>query len=80
MYVLFTTFINPACLKVLLHTFMDALREDEDREINHHGKPMEVGEKEENAVFHKTDSNERVTFICFKHHELIRNYLLDNSN
>ena len=42
---------------------MDALREDEDREINHHGKPMEVGEKEENAVFHKTDSNERVTFI-----------------
>lgn len=47
-------------LEVLLHTFMDALREDEDREINHHGKPMEVGEKEENAVFHKTDSNERI--------------------
>ena len=29
-------------LKVLLHTFMDALREDDDREINHHGNPMPV--------------------------------------
>ena len=33
---------------VLIHTYMDTLREDEDREINHHGKTVTVnGETEE---------------------------------
>ena len=34
---------------VLIHTYMDTLRDDEDREINHHGKTVNVnGEPEEN--------------------------------
>merc|ERR1719317_87764 len=31
-------------IEVLVHTYMDTLRSDEDREINHHGRPVEVGE------------------------------------
>ena len=35
---------------VLIHTYMDTLREDEDREINHHGKTVSVnGEFEKQA-------------------------------
>ena len=29
---------------VLMHTYMDTLRIDDDREFNHHGKTMKVGE------------------------------------
>ena len=29
-------------LKVILHTYIDSLRVDEDREINHHGKSVKV--------------------------------------
>ena len=33
---------------VLIHTYMDTLRDDEDREVNHHGKTVSVnGESEE---------------------------------
>ena len=28
--------------KVILHTFIDSLRAEEDREINHHGKSVKV--------------------------------------
>ena len=28
---------------VLLHIYMDTLREEEDREVNHHGKAIDVG-------------------------------------
>ena len=31
---------------VLSHTYMDTLRNDEDREINHHGKTITIGENE----------------------------------
>ena len=31
-------------LVVLLHTYMDTLRNDDDREFNHHGKTMQVGD------------------------------------
>ena len=30
---------------VLIHTYMDTLRNDEDREINHHGKTIQVNEQ-----------------------------------
>lgn len=33
--------------EVLLHTFIDSLRIDESREINHHGKPRKVGDENE---------------------------------
>ena len=34
---------------VLIHTYMDTLRDDEEREVNHHGKTVSVnGESEEN--------------------------------
>ena len=29
---------------VLMHTYMDTLRDNEEREINHHGKSVTVGE------------------------------------
>ena len=47
---------------VLIHTYMDTLRVDDEREFNHHGKTMKVGEdgkateKDESnvlKVFHK---------------------------
>ena len=31
-------------LVVLMHTYMDTLRSDDEREFNHHGKTMLVGE------------------------------------
>ena len=31
-------------MKVLLHTFMDCLREDGMREVNHHGRSVAVGD------------------------------------
>ena len=34
-------------IMVLLHTYMDTLRNDEDREINHHGKTITIGELNE---------------------------------
>ena len=45
-------------VEVLLHTYMDSLREDEDREINHHGTPLEVSSdggtaKDEEELFQK---------------------------
>ena len=37
------------CIVVLIHTYMDTLRDDEDREINHHGETVFInGEQEEN--------------------------------
>ena len=30
---------------VLLHTYMDTLRRDEDREINHHGRALTINQK-----------------------------------
>merc|ERR1712203_15604 len=32
---------------VLLHTYMDTLRNDDDREINHHGKTITINEDNE---------------------------------
>ena len=45
-------------VEVLLHTYMDALRDDEEREINHHGTPLEVSSdggiaKDEEELFQK---------------------------
>ena len=34
---------------VLLHTYMDTLRNDEEREINHHGKTITIGEDNEDG-------------------------------
>ena len=34
---------------VLMHTYMDTLRNDEEREINHHGKTIQVSD-EQNAA------------------------------
>ena len=46
---------------VLIHTYMDTLRNDEDREINHHGKTIQVND--ENGE--ETDSNSvlKVAFL-----------------
>ena len=37
-------------LEVLLHSWMDMLRVDEDREINHHGKAIKPGDEENQEV------------------------------
>ena len=34
-------------IEVLIHTLMDSLRDDEEREINHHGEVRTVGLEEE---------------------------------
>ena len=34
-------------MEVLLHTYIDHLRSDEDREINHHGKTIKPADKED---------------------------------
>ena len=33
---------------VLLHTYMDTLRRDEDREINHHGRAITINQENQN--------------------------------
>ena len=38
--------------EVLLHTFMDSMREEEDREVNHHGRSVNVGQTEEDEDRH----------------------------
>ena len=37
-------------LEVLLHSWMDTLRVDEDREVNHHGKAIKHGDEENQEV------------------------------
>ena len=48
-------------LVVLMHTYMDTLRSDDEREFNHHGKTMLVGEdgkaEEKNENMMKVSSN-----------------------
>ena len=34
---------------VLLHTYMDTLRSDEDREINHHGKTITINQEDQDV-------------------------------
>ena len=50
-------------LIVLLHTYMDTLREDEDREVNHHGQAIEVATdvptQEKELPFNKDDEKKR---------------------
>ena len=48
---------------VLLHTYMDTLREEEDREVNHHGKAVDVGT--DNAI-DKTKINNWIVKIGSK--------------
>ena len=33
---------------VLLHTYMDTLRSDDERDINHHGRAVTIGDNENN--------------------------------
>ena len=44
---------------VLIHTYMDTLRNDEEREINHHGKSIQI-----NAEDEEQDS---VIKVCIKY-------------
>ena len=50
-------------LVVLMHTYMDTLRSDDEREFNHHGKTMLVGEdgkaEEKNENMMKVSRNGR---------------------
>ena len=47
---------------VLLHTYMDSLRNDEEREINHHGKTIQVNE----------DNSENIIKVNGKKYEMIK--------
>ena len=46
---------------VLIHTYMDTLRNDEDREINHHGKTIQVND--ENGDNMDSDSVIKVSLL-----------------
>ena len=37
-------------IEVLLHTFIDCMREEEGREINHHGHPIQIPGEENGEV------------------------------
>ena len=46
---------------VLLHTYMDTLRNDDEREINHHGRAIEVDEnKADSGQLIKVSSTQNV--------------------
>ena len=49
---------------VLIHTYMDTLRNDEEREINHHGKTIKVEDEDEDND--KTVSMIKVFWILKK--------------
>ena len=50
---------------MLLHTFMDAMRvEGGEREINHHGKPVKVGGKQDDNDSIENLVNELVNMSC----------------
>ena len=42
---------------VLVHTYMDTLRNDDEREFNHHGKTMKVGEDGKATEKDESESN-----------------------
>ena len=48
-------------IEVLVHTYMDTLRNDEEREINHHGKTITVGENEAEESIKESGEND----ICY---------------
>ena len=49
--------------EVLLHTFMDCMREEEEREVNHHGKTILVNEPAEKLFINNTKKGVRITKI-----------------
>ena len=49
---------------VLLHTYMDTLRNDDDREFNHHGKTMQVGD--DGKAIEKTETTLKVRIPLFQ--------------
>ena len=55
---------------VLLHTYMDTLRCDDDREFNHHGKTMQVGD--DGKAIEKTETTiMQVSFGPFRKNKLL---------
>ena len=46
---------------VLIHTYMDTLRNEEDREINHHGKSVSVEDNDDSIIKVKQTGS-----ICFE--------------
>ena len=42
---------------VLIHTYIDTLRNDEEREINHHGKTITVGENKAEESIKESGEN-----------------------
>ena len=51
---------------VLIHTYMDTLRNDEDREINHHGKTITIGDNELEGNSGKLTVYYQVKFLWIK--------------
>ena len=49
-------------VEVLLHTWLDLQRDDQDRTINHHGKELDVGST---TVVRKVYNFQNYQFVCF---------------
>ena len=45
--------------QVMLHTFMECLKDDDNREVNHHGSLMTIDEKG-NKIFKMTNTNNKM--------------------
>ena len=50
--------------QVILHTYIDSLRVDDDREINHHGKPVKANSNKNILIFSKNiDYDNEIDFL-----------------
>ena len=54
---------------VLIHTYMDTLRNDEEREINHHGKTIQINDD----GTHKEDSGSIIKVCVIFTYKIIKN-------
>ena len=57
--------------EVLLHTFMDCMREEGEREVNHHGQAVNVGKSEENGRLDKLFVVSKNSPQLEKNHEVV---------
>ena len=54
---------------VLIHTYMDTLRNDDDREINHHGKAIQINEE---GFDNESGTSTIKVYRCFVHSNSVK--------
>ena len=59
-------------IEVLIHTYMDTLRSDDDREINHHGRAVQLDGGDESGVIQVVPATEETLDLKISRHEQIQ--------